>query len=82
MNQEVLLLKGQLAEARRKVKELDLEASGLVIAIRTNVSPYEDDITKLRIPEAMASMRRLLTIYHEMTALKKRIADMEEALGG
>ena len=82
MNQEVMLLKGQFADCRRRLKELDLESSGLIIVIRINISPYEDDITKLKIPETMASIKRLNTIYNEMIALKKRISDMEEALGG
>ena len=82
MNQEVMMLKGQLAECRHRFKELDLEASGLVISIRNNINPYEEDITKLRIPEARASMKRLYAIYNEMLTLKRRIADMEEALGG
>lgn len=82
MNQEIMLLKGQLADCKHRLKDLDLEASGLIIVIRTNISPYEDDITKLKIPETMASMKRLNTIYNEMITLKKRIADMEEALGG
>lgn len=77
-----MLLKGQLADCKHRLKDLDLEASGLIIVIRTNISPYEDDITKLKIPETMASMKRLNTIYNEMITLKKRIADMEEALGG
>jgi len=81
MNQEIMLLKGQLADCKHRLKELDLEASGLIIIIRTNINPYEDDITKLKIPETMASMKRLYTIYNEMNTLKRRIASMEEALG-
>ncbi len=82
MNQELLLLKGQLAECKHRLKDLDLEASGLIISIRSNINPYEEDITKLKVPEARASMKRLYVIYNEMLTLKKRIADMEEALGG
>ncbi len=82
MNQEIMMLKGQLADCRHRLKELDLEASGLIIVSRTNLSPYEDDITKLKIPETLASIKRLNTIYNEMVTLKNRIADMEEALGG
>jgi len=82
MNQEIMLLKGQLADCKHRLKELDLESSGLIISIRTNLNPYEDDITKLKIPEAKASMNRLYIIYNAMVELKKRIAEMEEAFNG
>lgn len=82
MNQEVMALKGQLADYKHRLKGLDLEASGLIISIRANLNPYEEDITNLKIPEAMASMKRLLAIYTEMVSLKKHIGEMEEALNG
>ncbi|HBE45732.1 MAG TPA: hypothetical protein DDW17_09920 [Deltaproteobacteria bacterium] len=80
MNQEIMILKGQIADSKHRLKELDLEASGLIISIRANLNPYEDDITKLKIPEARVSMKRLYAIYNEMVILKKRVADMEEGL--
>ncbi|HBE44265.1 MAG TPA: hypothetical protein DDW17_02120 [Deltaproteobacteria bacterium] len=82
MNQEIMMLKGQLADCKHRLKELDLEASGLIISIRATLNPYEDDITKLKIPEAKASMKRLYAIYNEMIILKNRITDMEEDLNG
>jgi hypothetical protein len=80
MNQEVMMLKGQLADCRHRFQELDIEAKGLIIMVRTQLNPFEEDITQLKVPEAGAAMKRLQTVYTEMATLKKRIADMEEAL--
>ena len=40
MNQERLQLKGMLAESKKKYRELDTEASGLILIIRTLLNPY------------------------------------------
>ena len=80
MNIEKMQLKGQLAEARKKYKSFDTEASGLVILIRSLLNPYEEDITKLEVEKAVHSMTRLNSIVFQMQALKSKIQRMEEAL--
>lgn len=80
MNQEIMVLKGRLATARHRLKDLDLEASGLITLIRVHLNPWEGDVTALKIPEAAAAMARLVAIHEEMAGLKARIAEMEEAL--
>ena len=42
MNPEILQMKGMLAEAKKKYRSLDTEASGLVILIRSLLNPYEE----------------------------------------
>jgi len=81
MRQEILAAKGQLAEDKRKLLELNTDASGLRILIRQVLSPYEDDVTQLRVTEAAASMNRLKAIVDEMRALKVKIARLEADLG-
>ncbi|HSA07582.1 MAG TPA: hypothetical protein P5556_10440 [Candidatus Gastranaerophilales bacterium] len=78
MNPEKMQFKGQLAEARKKYKSLDTEASGLIILIRSLLNPYEEDITKLETDKALQSMERLNFIKNQMHSLKTKIEKMEE----
>ena len=77
MNIEKMQIKGQLAEAKKKFKTLDTEASGLIILIRSLLNPYED-IVKLEVDKAAHSMARLNSIVLEMQALKDKIQRMEQ----
>lgn len=80
MNPERLQFKGQLAESRKKYKNLDIEASGLIILIRSFLNPYEEDVTKLQTDKALNSMQRLNEVRELMLNLKSRIEKMEEDL--
>ena len=42
MNPERLQLKGLLAESKKNFRSLDTEASGLIVLIRSYLSPYEE----------------------------------------
>ncbi len=80
MNIEKMQLKGQLAEARKKYKSLDTEASGLIILIRALLNPYEDDICSIETDKALKSAERLNCITEEMKTLRLKIKKMEEGL--
>ena len=58
MNIERLQLKGMLAESKKKYRNLDTEASALVILIRSLLSPFEE-ITSLDTEKALVSLHRL-----------------------
>jgi hypothetical protein len=81
MRTEILAAKGLLAEHRRKVTDMDIEAKGLIVLIRNVLSPFEEDVTALRVDEAVASAKRLAEIVHEMKTLKEKIARLEADLG-
>lgn len=78
MNIERIQLKGQLAEAKAKYKNLDVEASALVILIRSLLNPFEDDTVKLDIQKALVSMQRLDELVSELKNLKSKIQKLEE----
>lgn len=80
MNIEKMQFQGQLAEFKKKFKNLDTEASGLVILIRSLLNPYEDDLTKLETEKALASVTRLNQILSEMKFIKTKIEKLEEEL--
>lgn len=81
MRQEILAAKGQLAEYRQRLANLEIEGSGLVTLIRNLLNPYEEDISALRVDEAEVSVTRLQGIVHDLRSLKVKIAKLESDLG-
>ena len=77
MNIENMQIKGQLAEAKKKFKEMDTEASGLIILIRSLLNPYEEEVCKLEIDKAGTAMTRLNWIINQMRILKNKIEKLE-----
>jgi len=81
MNIERIQLKGQLAEAKSKFKNLDVEAAALVILIRSLLNPYEENTTKLDTQKALVSMQRLNDLVEELKTLDSKIKNLEEYFG-
>ena len=79
MNPEILQMKGMLAEAKKKYRSLDTEASGLVILIRSLLNPYEE-IQKLDTDKVLVSVKRLKSVTVEMQALNDKIKRLESEL--
>ncbi len=79
MNVEKLQYKGMLAEAKKKYRTLDTEASGLIILIRTLLNPYTEVLT-LDIEKILVSINRLHSITSEMNSLKKKINNLESEI--
>ncbi len=83
MNSERMQLKGQLADAEHKLRELDMRARAAITSIIAYISlgaAYE--VVDRQIPEAAAQMRYLEETHMEMKALKARIAELKDALDG
>jgi hypothetical protein len=79
---ERILLKGYLADAKKLYREKDLEASGLLVAIRSLLNPYEEDLTKIDSERANIMMQRLHECICELKELKEKIAKFESDLNG
>ena len=79
MNPERLQLKGMLAESKKHFRTLDMEASGLILIIRSLLNPYED-VTKIDTEKALVSMQRLNTIQTELKNLEVKIRNLEAEL--
>lgn len=79
---ERVLAKGYLAEAKKRLKEKDLEASGLLVSIRTMLNPYEDDLTKIEIEKVIIMVKKLSECIEEIKTLRLKIEKLEEELGG
>ena len=76
MNPERLQLKVMLAESKKTYRQLDTEASGLIILIRSLLNPYEE-ILKLGTEKALVSLKRLDEITKEMKTLSEKIKKLE-----
>lgn len=78
MNMERMQLKGLLVESQKKYKTLDTEASGLIILIRSVLSPYQEDMTKLEIDKVKTYVDRLILIILDLKDLKSKIEKLEK----
>lgn len=79
MNPERLQLKGLLAESKKNFRSLDTEASGLIVLIRSYLSPYEE-ILKLDMDKILVSVNRLNEVQTEMKTLSVKIRNLESEL--
>ena len=77
MNQERLQLKGMLAESKKKYRELDMEASGLILIIRTLLNPYVE-IGSIDTEKCIVHTKRLHEITQQMKELKVKIKNLEQ----
>lgn len=80
MNLEKMQLKGLLVESQKKYKTLDTEASGLIILIRSVLSPYQDDMSQLKIEKVLTYVERLHSVVLELQELKSKIEKLENEL--
>ena len=81
MNVERIQFKGQLAEAKSKYKNLDTEAAGLIILLRSLLNPFEEDTTKIDIEKITVQTARLQNIIFELRSLKDKIDNLEAYFG-
>lgn len=79
MNVERMQLKGMLADAKKRFRTLDTEASGLIILIRSLLTPYEE-IVKLDMPKIVVLTERLNKTFEEMKTLQEKISKLEAEL--
>jgi len=82
MKHEILQAKGQLADWKKEYRELDLQASGLIVVVRNELSPYVEDVTSLRIDQAMVALKQLEKVAARMRELQEKIKDLGAVLDG
>lgn len=79
MNIERLQLKGMLADAKKQFRLKDTEASGLIILLRSLLSPYIP-VTTIDTEKVTVHVERLNRIISEMKEKQKQIKQMESDL--
>jgi hypothetical protein len=80
MNEERLILQGQLAEAERELKKTEAEADGQVMILRIRTLPTLpiDRLRTREIVQAATVLHAIRTRWDEQTAL---VRTLREALG-
>lgn len=78
---EVHRIKGRMAEIKTGINDKRLVAAGLIMSIRQDLDPFEEDVTKLNIERAEASMDQLLTTWTELKELVAKEARLKAELG-
>ena len=81
MNQQRMQLKGQIADAQHRYRELEVRSRGAITLIFGYLSS-EYEVVDKKIPEAQSEMTRLSALYEEMRTLKERLAELGDALDG
>lgn len=79
MNIERFQLKGMLADAKKRFRLKDTEASGLIILLRSLLNPYIP-VTEIDIEKVMVQVDRLHKIISEMKEKQIQINQMESDL--
>lgn len=77
MSIERLQLKGMLVEAKKEFRSLDIEASGLIILIRSLLNPYEE-VLKTDTDKVSVSVKRLVEVAEKMKSLNEKIKNLEK----
>lgn len=81
MRHEILALKGRISELKRTITHKELEASGLIIQIRTLADPYENDMTRIRSGSIKAASDSLDECVEEIRAHRQELERLEGDLG-
>lgn len=80
MNQERMILQGQLVEAERTLKATEREADGQVLLLRMRALPTLA-LRQIKTEEIVSAATALHRLALEATKLQTRIAEIREALG-
>ncbi len=81
MNQEIMIMKGQLADFKKRYQELKLKAVGAQSLVRQLIPPY-GDLIKVDEEKLMVYAKELSQIIKEMKELNQKITEMELELHG
>lgn len=81
MRQEILQLKGRIAELRQTLQQKELEASGLIIQIRSLADPYENDMTHIKSEQLSISARLLHECVTQIKTTTEQLKRLEADLG-
>ena len=81
MNLERLQYQGLLTQNKKKITQCKLEAAGIMITLRTQLNPYEDDLTLLNLEAAKVLLERLLELQCQLKELSQKVRSLQEALG-
>lgn len=81
MKHEILKVKGRIAELKNNISQKELEASGLIIQIRSLCDPYESDMTKIKAGNIRVASDLLDQCVTSIKFLSANLKLLEDDLG-
>jgi hypothetical protein len=80
MSDEIVRMRGRLAEAEREYGICDTDAGVDIDTARRILDPYEPNILKIKVEEAILVVGRLQGTIKKMRVLYSQITELKEAL--
>ena len=80
MNQERMILKGQLHESNAKKHLMETEIKGLILSLRNDLRTHQPDLTMLNADMIKINTERLYELLTGLKTLSQQIAEMEADL--
>lgn len=81
LKDQILILKARLADARKRLKDLDLKADAHLVSVQQKMSPY-NELPDLDLDAVLVSVQELKHIQDEYKELASKIKEMESDLNG
>lgn len=81
MSMERAALRGHLEVAKKRIRELKVEGSGIRTLLRDKLAPWQD-VTALDGEQISVHTNRLVEIIEECKRLNEQVAQMEDELNG
>lgn len=81
LKDQILILKARLADARKRLRDLDLKADAHLVSVQQKMSPY-NELPDLDLDAVLVSVQELKHIQDEYKELAAKIKEMESDLNG
>lgn len=80
MNNELLRLRGIIAESERQKRVIDAKCKGGIFLIRNLLNPYEDDMRLIETEQVLEAAKSLDAQVKELAVLTEKINRMKADL--
>jgi len=77
---QILNVKARLADAKKRLKEIEVKAEVHQVAVQQKMDPYTD-FPDLDLEAVLVSVQELISLQKQHCDLKKDIREMEDDLG-
>jgi hypothetical protein len=82
IGKEMILLRSRIAEAKKRLGEMECRADSYISIIRDIIDPYGGEYTEFNMDRALVMMNDFHRIWTDARELKVQLARMEKDLNG